>query len=51
MPMDQSCSWGRTEVHPQGATGWQFPPDPTGRLTDGEDQVVAPAPALALEVA
>ena len=48
MPMDQSCSWGRTEKDPRGATGWRSPPDPTGKQTDGEDQVVALAPAMEL---
>ena len=44
----QSCSWGRTEKDPRGATSWQSPPDPTGKQTDGEDQVVALALALEL---
>ena len=48
MPMDQSCGWGRTEMDPRGATGWQSPPDPTPKRTDGVDQVVAPALALEL---
>ena len=48
MPMDQSYSWGCTEMHPRGATGWQSPPDSTGKQTDGEDQLVAPALALEL---
>ena len=42
MPMDQSCSWGRTEVHLQGATGWQFPSDPTDKQTDGVGRGMAP---------
>ena len=36
----QSCNWGRTEVEPRGATGWQPPPDPPGKQTIVEDQVV-----------
>ena len=43
MPMDQNCSWGRTEKGPQVATGWRSPPDSTDKQTDGEDQMVAPA--------
>lgn len=42
----QSCSWGCTVKEPRGATSWQSPPDPTGKQTNGEDQVVAPALAL-----
>ena len=44
----QSCNWGRTEMHPQIAIGWQSPPEPTDKQTDGEDPVVAPARALEL---
>ena len=43
MPMDQSCSWGRTEVQHRDATGWRSPPDPTDKQIDGVDQVVIPA--------
>ena len=43
MPMDQSCSWGRTEKEPQDATDWRSPPDPTDKQIDGVDQVVIPA--------
>ena len=46
MPMDQSCSWGRTEKEPRVATGWQSPPDPTGKQTADKGQVVAPAQPL-----
>ena len=41
MPMDQNCSWGRTEKGPQVATGWRSPPDSTDKQTDGEGQIVA----------
>ena len=43
MPMDQNYSWGRTEKGPQIATGWRSPPDSTGKPTNGEGQMVAPA--------
>ena len=46
MPMDQNGPPQCTEEDPRGATGWQSPPDPTGKQTDGEDQVVALALAL-----
>ena len=42
----QSCSWGRTEKDPPGATGWQSPPDSTDKQTAGEDQIVVPTMAL-----
>ena len=42
MPMDQNCSWGRTEKGAQIATGWRSPPDSTGKPTDSEGQMVAP---------
>ena len=38
----QSNSWGRTMKKPRIATGWQSPPDPTGK----QDQIVVPALAL-----
>ena len=46
MPMDQSCSWGRTEVEPRIATGWQSPLDTTSKQTVVKDQIVVPALAL-----
>ena len=46
--MDQSCSWGRTVMDTQIATGWQSPPDPTSNQTVVEDQIVVPALALQL---
>ena len=42
----QNCSWGRTEKEPQIATGWQSPPDPTGKQTVMKDQIVVPTLAL-----
>ena len=48
MPKDQSCSWGRTEKDPRGATGWRSPPDPTDKQIADKGQVVAQAQALEL---
>ena len=42
----QSCSLGRTEKDPPGATGWRSLPDSTNKQTAGEDQIVVPALAL-----
>ena len=42
----QSYSWGRSVMEPRGATGWQSPPDPTGKQTVVEEQIVVPALAL-----
>ena len=39
----QNYSWGRTVMEPRVATGWQSPPDPTGKQTVVEDQIVVPA--------
>ena len=44
----RSYNWGRTEMKPRVATGWQSPPDPTGKQTIMKDQIVVPALALAL---
>ena len=38
----QSFNWGCTVMGPRGATGWQPPPDPTGKQTVQEDQVAVP---------
>ena len=46
MPMDQSCSWGRTVKDPRVSTGWQSPLDPIGKQTVVKDQIVVPALAL-----
>ena len=46
--MAQSCPLQCMEECPLGATGWRSPPDPTDKQTDGEDQVVALAPAMEL---
>ena len=46
MPMDQSCSWGRTEKEPRDAIGWKSSPGPTGKQTVVKDQIVVPALAL-----
>ena len=48
MPMDQNCSWGRTEKGPQIATGWRSPPDSTDKLTVDKGPGVVPAQALEL---
>ena len=42
----QSYSWGRTVMGPRVATGWQSPPDPTGKQTIVKEQIVVPALAL-----
>ena len=48
MPMDQNCSWGRTEKGPQIATGWRSPLDSTDKQTVDKGQVVVPTQALEL---
>ena len=42
----QSCNWGRTKMKPRVATGWQPPPDPTGKQTSVGEQIVVPDLAL-----
>ena len=42
----QSNSWGRIDKEPLVATGWQSPPDPTGKQTVVKDQIVVPALSL-----
>ena len=48
MPMDQNGLLQCIEEDPQGATGWQSPPDPTDKRTVYKGQVVVPTQALEL---